>query len=152
MLFESLAGVYVDLGFEVLGDQVFRDLVVSRIVEAMSLLDTGRVLTDLGRDPASYMTMRRTLTRAQQRSYRDQIAATCFEHASSSGDVSLILHDVTVRHEALVVRVEVRDLCRIPCRSGGLQLGQPDRGDDRKGGNRPDEVVTRQHRWMACAR
>jgi len=39
--------------------------------------------------------MRRTLTRAQQRSYRDQIAAACFHRASSSGDVSLILYDVT---------------------------------------------------------
>ena len=41
-----------------------RDLVIARVVEPTSLLDTARVLTDLGRAPASYATMKRTLTRA----------------------------------------------------------------------------------------
>ena len=35
------------------GSQVFRDLVIARVVEPTSLLDTARVLTDLGRTPAS---------------------------------------------------------------------------------------------------
>jgi len=35
----------------------------------------------------------------------------------------LLLYDVTVRHEALVVRVGVRDLHLIPCRGRGLKLG-----------------------------
>ena len=61
LLFEALAGVYTDLGFDALGDEVFRDLVIARVVEPTSLLDTGRVLTDLGRAPASYATMKRTL-------------------------------------------------------------------------------------------
>jgi hypothetical protein len=39
--------------------------------------------------------MRRTLTRAHQGTYRDKIAAWCFEHATTSGDVSLVLYDVT---------------------------------------------------------
>ena len=52
VLFDALAGVYADLGFDVVGDAVFRDLVISRIAEAMSLLDTARVLTDPGRKPA----------------------------------------------------------------------------------------------------
>ena len=46
------------------GSQVFRDLVIARVVEPTSLLDTARVLTDLGRTPASCATMKRTLTRA----------------------------------------------------------------------------------------
>jgi len=33
----------------VVADAVFQDLVISRIVEPTSLLDTARVLTDLGR-------------------------------------------------------------------------------------------------------
>jgi hypothetical protein len=69
--------------------------VIARIVEPTSILDTGRVLTDLGRVPASEKTMRRTLGRAQQRKYREQVAAACFSHAVSSGDVSLCLYDVT---------------------------------------------------------
>ena len=46
--------------------------------------------------------------------YRDQVAAACFAHARTAGDVSLVLYDVTVRREALVVRMEVRDLHRKP--------------------------------------
>jgi len=135
VLFEALTGVYSSLGFDAVGDEVFRDLVIARVVEPTSLLDTARVLTDLGRAPASYATMKRTLARvvatatcdtatadpsagaaatdttaeaeagagaggdagaqAGTRSYRDQIAALCFNHAVSSGDVSLVLYDTT---------------------------------------------------------
>ena len=114
VLFEALAGLYCALGFDAVGDEVFRDLVIARIVEPTSLLDTARVLTDLGRRPASYATMKRTLARAVTTtdttdttdaaagaggegsgSYRDQVAGLCFAHALTSGDVSLVLYDVT---------------------------------------------------------
>ena len=95
LLFDVLAGVYDDLGFTVVGDETFRDLVISRIVEPTSILDTGRVLGDLGHRPVNERTMRRTLARAQQRGYRDAIATACFNHALTSGDVSLVLYDVT---------------------------------------------------------
>jgi Transposase DDE domain len=95
VLFEALAGVFTSLGFDALADEVFRDLVIARLVEPTSILDTGRVLTDLGRKPASEKTMRRTLTRAHQGTYRDKVAALCFEHATNRGDVSLVLYDVT---------------------------------------------------------
>jgi hypothetical protein len=95
VLFDAIAGVYDSLGFDTLGDGVFRDLVVARVVEPTSLLDTGRVLSDLGRDPASYITMRRCTERARKGDYRATIAEKCFAHASSTGDISLILYDVT---------------------------------------------------------
>lgn len=95
LLFEVLASVYGDLGFDVVGDEVFRDLVIARIVEPTSLLDSARVLTDLGRSPASYSTMKRTVRRAEADKYRDKIAEACFTHALSVGDVSLVLYDVT---------------------------------------------------------
>ncbi|MGL5810867.1 MAG: IS1634 family transposase [Nocardioides sp.] len=95
VLFDAVAGVYADLGFDVLGDEVFRDLVIARVVEPTSLLDSGRVLTDLGRAPASYATMKRTLARAAKAGYRDKIAAACFAHASTAGDLSLVLYDCT---------------------------------------------------------
>jgi hypothetical protein len=87
--------VFTALGFDALGDEVFRDLVIARVVEPTSLLDAGRVLRDLGRDPASYATMKRTLGRVAAGRYRDQVAALCFEHACISGDISLVLYDVT---------------------------------------------------------
>jgi hypothetical protein len=95
ILFDALAGVFTALGFDGLGDEVFRDLVIARVVEPTSLLDTGRVLRDLGQSAASYATMKRTLGRAAAGKYRDRIATWCFEHASTSGDISLVLYDVT---------------------------------------------------------
>ena len=110
LLFQTLRSVYADLGFETVADEVFADLVVARIVEPTSLLDAGRVLEDLGRQAPSYSTMRRALARAHPKqvedaegkdgagdtdSYRDLIAAKCFAHASTRGDISLVLYDVT---------------------------------------------------------
>jgi hypothetical protein len=66
LLFDLLVGVYSSLGFDELADEVFRDLVIARVVEPTSLLDVGRVLTDMGRAAASYSTMQRTLRRAAQ--------------------------------------------------------------------------------------
>jgi hypothetical protein len=95
LLFDVLAEVFDSLGFAVLADDAFRDLVIARIVEPTSVMDTGRVLTDLGVSPASEKTMRRTLTRCAKGGYRDQIATACFTHAAAAGDVSLCLYDVT---------------------------------------------------------
>jgi transposase len=108
VLFDALAGVYASLGFDSVDDTVFRDLVIARIVEPTSLLDTGRVLTDLGVRPASYSTMKRTLSRAKTGKYRDQIATSCFGHATTAGDVSLCLYDVTT----LYFEAENEDILR----------------------------------------
>ncbi len=95
LLFDTLAGVYDDLGFGVVGDATFRDLVIARIVEPTSILDVGRVLEELGQSPASEKTMRRTLQRCIGRGYRDQVAGACFAHAATAGDLSLVLYDTT---------------------------------------------------------
>nr|WP_232291663.1 hypothetical protein [Frankia sp. QA3] len=95
LLFDALASVFTDLGFDALGDPVFRDLVIARVVEPTSLLDTGRVLPELGRKPAAYATMKRTLARCASGGYRGQVADLCFAHALAHGDVSLCLCDVT---------------------------------------------------------
>jgi len=95
LLYDALAGVYTSLGFDIVDDEVFRDLVIARIVEPTSLLDADRVLAEMGRVSASLSTRKRTLRRARAGAYRDQIAAACFRHAVSHGDVSLVLYDVT---------------------------------------------------------
>lgn len=96
LLYDALAWIYADLGFdEAVGDAVFRDLVIARVVEPTSLLDVDRVLAELGRTSASLSTRKRTLRRARSGGYRDQIAAACFAHARTAGDVSLVLYDVT---------------------------------------------------------
>lgn len=75
---------------------MFTDLVIARVVEPTSMLDSGRVLRDLGRSPASYAMMKRALARASKEGeYRAQVASLCFAHAGSSGDITLCLYDVT---------------------------------------------------------
>jgi hypothetical protein len=96
LLYDALAGVYANLGFDdAIGDEVFRDLVIARVVEPTSLLDADRVLAELGRTSASLSTRKRTLRRACAGGYRDQIATACFAYARTAGDVSLVLYDVT---------------------------------------------------------
>lgn len=94
-LFDALAGVFDQLGFDVVADGCFKDLVIARVVEPTSLLDADRVLADLGRAAASLSTRKRTLRRAQAGNYRAKIAAACFTYARAVGDVSLVLYDVT---------------------------------------------------------
>ena len=95
LLYEALAGVYAWLGFDAVGDEVFRDLGIARVVEPTSLLDLDRVLAELGRSSASLSTRKRTLRRACAGGYRDILAAACFTHAATHGDVTLVLYDVT---------------------------------------------------------
>ena len=58
-----MCAAYRVLGFESVtkGDKVFRDLVLARIVEPTSKIDAGRVLSEVGVDPASYATVKRRL-------------------------------------------------------------------------------------------
>jgi hypothetical protein len=53
LLYDVLAGVYSSLGFDVVGDEVFRDLVIARVVEPTSLLDIDRVLAEMGSSRSS---------------------------------------------------------------------------------------------------
>ncbi len=95
VLWQALATVYTRLGFDVLDDAAFAQLVLARIVEPTSKADSVRVLDELGIAHTSLRTMFRSLQRAAVRDYRAQLATACFTHAAVSGDVSLCLYDVT---------------------------------------------------------
>ncbi|MBC2589861.1 MULTISPECIES: IS1634 family transposase [Rhodococcus] len=95
LLRQVLTDVYDQLGFGIVDDAVFRDLVIARIVEPGSKLDAGRVLKDLGADPPSYATIKRHLGQINTGRYRDRIAEQCFEYAAETGGLSLLLYDVT---------------------------------------------------------
>lgn len=95
LLWQVLSTTYARLGFDVVADEAFQELVLARLIEPTSKADSQRVLEEVGIEHASLRTMFRALGRAQQRNYRSQIAAACFTHATSSGDVSLCLYDVT---------------------------------------------------------
>jgi len=95
LLYDVIGGVYDDLGFDVVADKVFKSLVVAQIVEPTSLLDVDRVLAELGQVGVSRSIRERTLDRCMSGAYRSKIAKACFKHASTSGDISLVLYDVT---------------------------------------------------------
>lgn len=95
LLYDVISEVYDSLGFGVVDDVHFKELVIAKVVEPTSLLDVDRVLADLGEVAASLSTRNRTLKAAYRGKYRDQLAEACFTQARSCGDVSLCLYDVT---------------------------------------------------------
>ena len=103
LLVEVIQNAWDALGFDVIADEGFFQLVLARLVEPTSMVDSRRVLEELGVTPVHYSTFKRVLTRAGERDYRGQIATACFEHSAVTSGLSLLLYDVTVRHEALVV-------------------------------------------------
>ncbi len=95
LLWQVLTEAHARLGFDVIDDEAFTQLVLARIIEPTSKADSVRVLNEIGVPAASLRTIFRALQRAQERDYRAKIAVACFNHALTDGDVSLVLYDVT---------------------------------------------------------
>ncbi len=97
LLWQVLTGGYRELGFDAVGDDAFKQLVLARIIEPTSKADCVRVLDELGVEHASLRTMFRYVQRAAMTGgYRDTIAAACYAHAAPPlADLSLVLYDVT---------------------------------------------------------
>jgi DDE family transposase len=95
-LWETLCVAYRVLGFEsaAKSDNVFRDLVLARIIEPTSKIDAERVLTEVGLSPASYATVKRRLPRYAKPGWRQALAAVSAAHARL-GPASLVLFDVS---------------------------------------------------------
>jgi len=95
-LWDGLCAAYRVLGFEsaTKGDNVFRDLVLARIIEPTSKIDAERVLTEVGVAPASYATVKRRLRGYARPRWRQSLAAACAAHAAL-GPASLVLFDVS---------------------------------------------------------
>ena len=95
-LLGALEHVYRVLGLEDAagGDDVFRHLVLARIIESASKLDSLRVLGEAGIPPASYATVKRRLPAYAQEEWRQRLSAACAAHAGL-GPASLVLYDVS---------------------------------------------------------
>lgn len=101
-IISSQMGYLVDAlsrGYEVLGlaaatggDEVFRQLVLARIIEPVSKLDSLRVLEEAGVMPAPYRTVTRRLRVFAEDSWRQRLSAACAAHAGL-GPASLVLYD-----------------------------------------------------------
>lgn len=94
-LWDGLAAAYDALRFEAAagGDEVFRQLVLARIVEPTSKHDSLRVLAEVGVDPVpSYATLKRRLPLWARKEFGQKLAAACARHAAL-GPASLVLYD-----------------------------------------------------------
>lgn len=95
LLIEVITTAWRTLGFDVIEDEAFFQLVLARLVEPTSIREAVRVLDELGVVAAHRNTFTATLRRCASRDYRDQVATACFNHVATAGDVSLVLYDVT---------------------------------------------------------
>jgi hypothetical protein len=95
-LWDALSHGYDELGFgrAAGGDVVFRQLVLARIIEPVSKLDSLRVLEEAGVAAVSYRTLRRRLPEYAKASWRAGLSAACAAHAGL-GPASLVLYDVS---------------------------------------------------------
>jgi hypothetical protein len=95
-LLGALAHGYRALGFEdtTSGDEVFAQLVLARIIEPASKLDSLRVLAEAGLVAASYRTVKRRLPEYATAPWRAGLSAGCAAHAGL-GPASLVLYDVS---------------------------------------------------------
>ncbi len=95
-LLDALAHAYRELGLDAAagGDEVFRDLVLARIIEPVSKLDSLRVLEEAGSAVVSYRTVERRLRAYAKDSHRQALSAACAAHARL-GRASLVLYDVS---------------------------------------------------------
>ncbi|MGH8583352.1 MAG: IS1634 family transposase [Gammaproteobacteria bacterium] len=94
-LWDALCRAYDSLGFP--ADTVFRDLVLARIVEPTSKLDSARVLGEIGIAAVPYRTLTRRLPDYAKQSWTAALAKACAAHASL-GPATLVLYDVTTLH------------------------------------------------------
>ena len=95
-LWEALCRVYDALGFGQAagGDEVFRQLVLARIIEPTSKQDSLRVLAETGIEPTSYRTIKRRLPVYATDAWRQRLAAACAAH-TALGPTSLVMFDVS---------------------------------------------------------
>jgi hypothetical protein len=95
-LLDALGRGYDVLGFSRAagGDEVFRHLVLARIIEPASKLDSLRVLEEAGVAPVSYATLKRRLPAYAKAAWRQKLSAACAAHAGL-GPASLVLCDVS---------------------------------------------------------
>ena len=96
VLWKVLEDAYGQVGFDAIGDETFKQLVLARIVEPTSKADTLRVLGELGvPEPPSLRTIWRTLARSIEHDWRATAATAAYAHVTRAGALTLVLYDVT---------------------------------------------------------
>ncbi|MCI4013176.1 IS1634 family transposase [Brevibacterium sp. ZH18] len=95
LLIDTIHTAYNRLGFDVVDDNAFFQLVLARLVEPTSKSDSIRVLNELGAETKHRNTFSACLKRVIDDDYRSMIAGKCFDYSVATTGISLILYDVT---------------------------------------------------------
>jgi len=93
-LYDKISEVYDKLKFNEIGDEIFRDLTIARIIEPGSKKDTIRVLSGLGLKAPTLKGIRCSLKRTQKEEYRGKLSKKCCEFIGLREGM-LLLYDVT---------------------------------------------------------
>jgi hypothetical protein len=95
-VWDGLCRAYRVLGFDTAtgADEVFRDLVLARIIEPTSKADSLRVIAETDLEPDDYRTVTRRLPMVAKPSVRQALSAACADRAGL-GPASLVLYDVS---------------------------------------------------------
>ena len=109
LLWRVLVASYHALGFDTLSDPIFMALVIARLVEPTSKLDSLRVLSELGISEYKKHELYTSLSRVIAAGYRSTISRLCVAYGSLKG-LSLVLYDVTT----LYFEVQKEDEYRQP--------------------------------------
>ena len=95
VLWEVLEQAYANLGFDKVGTDTFKRLVLARVIEPTSKVDTIRVLSELGLPSPSLRTIWRTLARSVKEDWRAGFAKAAYAHTTNTAALTVVLYDVT---------------------------------------------------------
>ena len=91
-----MSEAYERIGFDSVGNEAFRQLVLARLAEPAAKADTIRVLSELGVPGApSLRTIWRTLAKCVKEDRRDAACRAAYAHAAAGGTLALVMYDVT---------------------------------------------------------
>ncbi len=109
-LWDGLVHAYRMLGFDRAAgrDEVFAQLVLARIIEPTSKLDSARVLEEAGIGAPSYRTLLRRLPIYAKGSWRQKLAAACAGHTRLR-PASLVLYDVSTFRRCSTIEIQAGD-------------------------------------------
>jgi transposase len=95
VLWEVLDHAYQEVGFDRVGTDAFKRLVLARIIEPSSKADTIRVLAEIGVASPSLRTIWRTQKRSIAEDWRSQLADAALKRVTGTGTLSVVMYDVT---------------------------------------------------------
>ena len=96
LLWHVLSSAYDRIFARVVSDEVFKQLVIARIIEPTSKADSVRVLQGMAIDnPAKLRTIWRRLRQCVDEDWRDGLCTAAYAHAATGGVISVCLYDVT---------------------------------------------------------